>query len=230
VKRVAIVTGGASGIGRATVEALEAAGVAVASFDLAGDEPVDVADREAVERRVADVRTRLGPIDILVNAAGGPGAGLVDDEEFPHRWDRALAVNVTGAMYMVRACLADLVACGAGRIVNVASTEALSSGRRTAPYTTSKHALLGFTRSLAVDFGRTGLTANCVCPGATDTGMTAGIPQADKELFARRRIPLGRYGRPEEIAYVIVALTALEASFLNGAVIAVDGGMTAAGR
>jgi 3-oxoacyl-[acyl-carrier protein] reductase len=94
----------------------------------------------------------------------------------------------------------------------------------------SKHALLGFTRSLAVDLGRRGVTANCICPGATLTGMTEAIPEEDRQKYARRDIPLGRYGRPEEIAYMIVALTAEDASFVNGAVIAVDGGMTAGGR
>jgi 3-oxoacyl-[acyl-carrier protein] reductase len=133
-------------------------------------------------------------------------------------------------MFLVRACLDDLVRSGHGRIVNVASTEALSAGPNTSPYTVSKHGLLGFTRSLAVDLARQGVTANCVCPGATLTGLTEGIPATDREKFARRHVPVGRYGRPEEIAYMIVALTALEASFVNGAVIAVDGGMTARGR
>jgi 3-oxoacyl-[acyl-carrier protein] reductase len=128
------------------------------------------------------------------------------------------------------ACLSDLTASGAGRIVNVASTEALAAGRRSSPYTVSKHALVGFTRSLAVDLGRSGVTANCVCPGATLTGMTAAIPAPERDRFARRNIPLGRYGRAEEVAYVIVALTNPEASFVNGAVIAVDGGMTAQSR
>jgi 3-oxoacyl-[acyl-carrier protein] reductase len=142
----------------------------------------------------------------------------------------ALAVNLNAAMYMVRACLDDLVGSGRGRIVNVASTEALAAQRLTSPYTVSKHALLGFTRSLAVDLGRRGVTANCVCPGATLTGMTGGIPEVDRDTYARRYIPVGRYGAPEEIAHMIVALTAVEASFVNGAVITVDGGMTAMGR
>ena len=93
----------------------------------------------------------------------------------------------------------------------------------------AKHGLIGFTRSLAVDYGRQGLTANAVCPGATLTGMTAAIPAADRDIYARRNIPVGRYGTPEEIAHLIVALTAVEASYVNGAVIPVDGGMTAMG-
>ena len=102
----------------------------------------------------------------------------IDHEQYVERWERALAVNLTAAMYMVRACLDDLVASGHGRIVNVASTEALAAQRLTSPYTVSKHALLGFTRSLAVDLGRRGVTANCVCPGATLTGMTREYPKS----------------------------------------------------
>ena len=230
MSRVAIVTGGASGIGRATVELLVAQGVQVAVFDRNGEPPVDVSDPASVAAGVAEVQRTLGPVDILVNAAGIPSGGPLDGDRYVETWDETLAVNVTGAMLMVRACMDDLVRNGAGRIVNVASTEALTAGPNTSPYTVSKHALLGFTRSLAVDLGRRGVTANCVCPGATLTGMTEAIPAADREKFARRHIPLGRYGRPEEIAQMIVALTAEGASFVNGAVIAVDGGMTAGGR
>ena len=228
--RVAIVTGGASGIGRATVDLLAAQGVQVAVFDRNGEPPVDVSDPASVAAGVAAVRRNLGSVDILVNAAGIPSGGPLDGDRYVETWDETLAVNVTGAMLMVRACMDDLVRSGAGRIVNVASTEALTAGPNTSPYTVSKHALLGFTRSLAVDLGRRGVTANCVCPGATLTGMTESIPEADREKFARRHIPLGRYGRTEEIAHMIVALTAEGASFVNGAVIAVDGGMTAGGR
>jgi 3-oxoacyl-[acyl-carrier protein] reductase len=232
VSRVAIVTGGASGIGRATVELLTAQGVQVAALDrTASDEPgavhVDVSDEESVNRAVALVRRELGPIDILVNAAGIAAGGPLDGPDFIATWQQTLAVNLTGTMLMVRACLSDLQRDGLGRIVNVASTEALAAAPRTMPYSVSKHGVLGFTRSLAVELGRSGVTANCVCPGATLTGMTAPIPEEVRDRFARRRIPVGRYGKPEEVAYMIVALTAKEASFVNGAVIAVDGGMTA---
>jgi 3-oxoacyl-[acyl-carrier protein] reductase len=232
VTRVAIVTGGASGIGRATARLLAAQGVAVAVFDLAPvDVPhayaVDVTDPSGVARAVDAVRAALGPVDIVVNAAGMPSGGPLDGPDFEATWRRTLAVNLDGAMHVVRACLPDLLASEAGRIVNVASTEALGAARNTTPYTVSKHAVLGFTRSLAVEYGRRGITANAVCPGATLTGMTEGIPEAKRAEFARRRIPVGRYGRPEEIAHMIVALTAPEASFVNGAVIPVDGGMTA---
>jgi 3-oxoacyl-[acyl-carrier protein] reductase len=227
VSRVAIVTGGGSGIGRATAERLAADGFDVAVFDVAGDPPVDVTDRGAVAEAVAGVRERYGPVDVLVNAAGVAAGGRLEDDDYVREWERALAVNVTGALNTVRACLDDLLASAAGRIVNVASTEGLASGRGLGPYSTSKHAVIGFTRSLAVDLGRRGVTANAVCPGATLTGMTEVIPAADRDAYARRAIPVGRYARPEEIAHMIVALTAPEASFVNGAVIAVDGGMTA---
>ena len=227
MSRVAIVTGGASGIGRATAGLLAAHGVRVAVLDRAGGITVDVSDPEAVQRAVGEVRATLGPVDILVNAAGIPAGGTLDDDAYVAAWHQAIAVNLTGILHMVRACLPDLLRDGQGRIVNVASTEALGAARRTGPYSVSKHGVVGFTRSLAVDLGRRGVTANCVCPGATLTGMTEPIPAADRDEFARRHIPVGRYGRPEEVAHMIVALTAPEASFVNGAVITVDGGMTA---
>ena len=229
MSRVAIVTGGASGMGAATVARLEAQGVEVAVFDVQGDRPVDVADRAAVEAAVAEVRERSSPIDIVVNCAGVGVGGLVEGDTYVEDWERALAVNLNGAMYVVRACIGDLAASGHGRIVNVSSTEALSSQRFTGAYSVSKHALLGFTRSIAVDYARTGLTSNCICPGATDTPMVAGIPPERRAEFIRRNVPAGRWGTPDEVAYMIVALTAVEASFVNGAVITVDGGMTAKG-
>lgn len=227
MSRVAIVTGGASGIGRATAELLAAEGVDVAVFDRSGPDPVDVTDPGAVAAAVAGVRQRLGPVSILVNAAGVAGPARLDRPGYEEQWHRTLAVNLHAMMHTVRACLDDLLAGGAGRIVNVASTEGLGAARGDGPYAVSKHGVIGFTRSLAVDLGRAGVTANCVCPGATLTGMTAVIPEADRDAFARRHVPVGRYGRPEEIAYMIVALTRPEASFVNGSVITVDGGQMA---
>jgi len=227
-RRVAIVTGGASGIGLATASLLRDQGVAVAVFDRAGDDPVDITDVDAIAERVASVRSSLGPVDILVNAAGIAAGGRLEDEGYVDIWEQTLAVNLTGAMHMVRACLSDLLASGHGRIVNVASTEGLGASRVGAPYTASKHGLVGLTRSLAVDLGRRGVTTNCVCPGPTLTGMTEVIPEDMRDAFARRNVPVGRYAQPAEVAFMIVALTSLDASYVNGAVIPVDGGMTIA--
>ncbi|HWE56269.1 MAG TPA: SDR family oxidoreductase [Acidimicrobiales bacterium] len=227
MSRVAIVTGGASGIGRATVDLLTEKGVTVAVFDRSGDDPVDVSDPAAVASAVDRVRAQLGPIEILVNAAGISSAGQLENDSYVDEWHRALAVNLTGTMHMVRACLPDLLACGQGRIVNLASTEGLGAARWMGPYSVSKHGVVGFTKSLAVDLGRRGVTANCVCPGATLTGLTEGIPEADRDAFARRHVPVGRYARPEEIAYMIVALTDPAATFVNGSIIRVDGGQLA---
>ena len=225
--RVAVVTGGASGIGRATAELLTAQGVDVAVLDRGGPAPVDVSDADEVKAAVQNVREQHGPIDIVVNAAGVSSAGRLEDEAYVAEWNRALAINLSGSMNVVRACLPDLLRHGQGRIVNIASTEGLGAARWLGPYSVSKHAVIGFTRSLAVDLGRTGVTANCVCPGATLTGMTQGIPEADRETWARRHVPVGRYAAPEEVAYMIVALTDPAASFVNGAIIPVDGGQTA---
>jgi 3-oxoacyl-[acyl-carrier protein] reductase len=225
--RVAVVTGGASGIGQATAKLLVAKGVKVGVLDRSGPEPVDVSDRAAVEAAVEGVREALGPIDVVVNAAGISSGARLEDEAYVAEWDRAIGINLTGSMNVVRACLPDLLREGRGRIVNIASTEGLGAARGLGPYSVSKHAVVGFTRSLAVDLGRTGVTANCVCPGATRTGMTAPIPDEHKDLWAKRHVPAGRYAAPEEIAYMIVALTDPDASFVNGAIIPVDGGQTA---
>jgi 3-oxoacyl-[acyl-carrier protein] reductase len=227
-QRVAIVTGGASGMGRATAELLRERGVTVEIFDIQGDgTAVDVSDEAAVNGAVADVHDRHGRIDILVNCAGVGVGGAPDAPDYVQAWERAMAVNLTGLMYVCRASIPYLVASGAGRIVNIASTEALAAAKRTGPYAVSKHGVVGYTRTLAVDLGRRGVTTNCVCPGPILTAMTEPIPDDQRTAFARRSTPVGRYGTAEEVAYVIVALTDVAASYINGAVIPVDGGMTA---
>ena len=137
-----------------------------------------------------------------------------------------MAVNLTAYARMVRLCLDDLVRNGSGRVVNVASTEGLGATGFISAYTASKHGVIGLTRSLAVELGRRGVTVNCVCPGPIHTGMTAMIPDEAKDRFARRRVPLRRYGNPEEVAHAIASLALPAASYINGAVLAVDGGLT----
>jgi len=244
--RVAIVTGAASGMGRATAHLFADEGAKVAVVDL-GDDRVravvdeisgaggvargwvlDVSDRNAVERVVGEVREQLGPVDILVNNAGiAIGAPFPMTEHYLDAWSKTLEVDLTAHVLMIQACLADLQRNGEGRVVNIASTEGLGATARNSPYVAAKHGVIGLTRGLAVELGREGVTFNCVCPGPIHTGMTAGIPDEAKTKFARRRVPLRRYGQPEEVAHMTLSLVLPAASYINGAIIPVDGGMTA---
>jgi 3-oxoacyl-[acyl-carrier protein] reductase len=128
---------------------------------------------------------------------------------------------------MIRACLPSLERAGSGRIVNIASTEGLGATPFLSPYTVSKHGVVGLTRSLACELGPRGVTVNCVCPGPISTAMTAAIPEEAKERFARRRVPLRRYGEPEEVAHMVLNLVLPASSYVNGAIVTVDGGLSA---
>jgi 3-oxoacyl-[acyl-carrier protein] reductase len=232
-------------MGRATARLLAAEGAAVAVTDLdetavtrvveeiaagggrAAGWSLDVTDAAAVPRVVAEVRRALGPIDILVNNAGVSIPAPIGGDGYEAAWEATLAVNLTGHTRLIRACLGDLGRDGQGRIVNVASTEALGATAGLSPYTASKHGVVGLTRALAVELGATGVTVNCVCPGPINTGMTAAIPDEMKAKFARRRVPLRRYGEPEEVAHATLGLVLPAMSYVNGAVLVVDGGMTA---
>ena len=243
--RSAIVTGAGSGMGRATAHLLADEGASVAVVDVEGsrvDDVVgeiagaggtakgwttDVSDPDAVTTLAAEVAASFGGVDILINNAGvsmaGPASGPTD--MFEAAWERTLAVNLTAQARMVRACLSHLQAKGEGRVVNIASTEGIIATAGIPAYTASKHGVIGLTKSLAVELGRTGVTVNCICPGPIRTGMTAGIPEEGKDAYARRRVPLRRYGEPEEVAHMTLSLVLPAASFVNGAVVVVDGGM-----
>jgi 3-oxoacyl-[acyl-carrier protein] reductase len=245
--RVAIVTGAASGMGRATAHLFADEGASVAVVDLgedrvqavvdeisgAGGEAhgwvLDVSDQAAVERVVGEVRERFGPVDILVNNAGiAIGAPFQQPApSYLDAWNRTFDVDLTAHVLLIQTCLADLQRNGEGRVVNIASTEGLGATAGNSPYVAAKHGVIGLTKGLAVELGRTGVTFNCVCPGPINTGMTAGIPDDAKNKFARRRVPLRRYGEPEEVAHMTLSLVLPAASFTNGVVIPVDGGMTA---
>jgi len=242
--KVAIVTGAGSGMGRAMAHlfADEGAKVAVADVNAAGVDhvvreisdsggtaagwPLDVTDAAAIAALVRQVVTRFGGIDILVNNAGVSLPVPIDSDDFEQAWARTLAVNLTAHVQLIRACLPHLKASGNGRVVNIASTEGLGATAFISPYTSSKHGVIGLTRSLAVELGAQGVTVNCVCPGPIHTGMTAVIPDEAKQKFARRRVPLRRYGEPEEVAHATLSLVLPAASYINGAVLVVDGGMT----
>ena len=169
---------------------------------------------------------RLGPVGILVNNAGVSLPAPIDSDDFDAAWDLTFAVNLTGYVRMVRTCLPHLLADGAGRVVNIASTEGLGATPYLSPYTASKHGVVGLTRSLATELGSRRITVNCICPGPINTGMTVLIPDDAKQTFARRRVPLRRYGEPEEVAQMVLNLALPASSFVNGAIIPVDGGLS----
>ena len=187
----------------------------------------DVGDGADVVRVVAAMRKQLGPIDILVNNAGIAIPVEFAGDTFEDAWERTVSINLSAHTRLIRACLADLGRNGDGRVINIASTEGIGATAYNSPYVAAKHGVIGLTRALAVELGSTGVTFNCVCPGPIHTGITAGIPDDAKTKFARRRVPLRRYGDPEEVAHAVLSLALPASSYINAAVLVVDGGMTA---
>jgi 3-oxoacyl-[acyl-carrier protein] reductase len=242
--KVALVTGAASGMGRATAHLFADEGAKVAVTDLQGDAVetvveeitdaggtatgwlLDVRDAFRTKEIVAEIVAKFGGLDILVNNAGISGGAPIEAETYEDTWDRVLDVNLASHTRLIRAALPHLKRKSAGRVVNIASTEALGGQRMLSAYAASKHGVQGLTRALAVEYGDQGVTFNCVCPGAIHTGMTALIPDEAKAKFARRRVPLRRYGEPEEVAHATLSLVLPAASYINGATLVVDGGFT----
>ena len=242
--KTALITGCASGMGRATARLFAAEGANVAATDIngpgveavvaeiraAGREAtawtLDVGDEQAIQRVVGEVADRYGGLDILVNNAGISRGGPIDADEYEERWHETVNVLLTAHQRTIRAALPYLRKSSAPRIVNIASTEGLGATPLNSAYSAAKTGVVGLTRGLAVELGKEGITVNCICPGPIRTAMTERIPEEHKQIYARRRTALRRYGDPEEVAHGTLHLCLPASSFITGVTLPVDGGLT----
>ena len=245
--KVALVTGGALGIGFACAESISHQGAAVMVVDCNKDAGAAAAERlggkaknidsvVADISKVADVENAIraavesfGHIDILVNNAGIQTFGdpVTTTEEI---WDRTMNVNLKGHWLMSKYAIPEMLKRGKGAIVNISSVQGLASQRNVVAYSTSKHAMIGLTRSMAVDMASRQIRVNCVCPGTVDTPMIQSIVDLDSDPARLRTIlnkmhPLGRIAQPSEIGEVVAFLASDRASFMTGAIVTVDGGL-----
>lgn len=243
--QVAIVTGAAAGMGKATalLFAQQGARVAVTDRDAAGADAVaqeigaaggqaaawalDVTDSSAIQSVVDQVAARWGCLDIVVNNAGVGRLLALDATDYDVAWEALHAVLLRSQARMVRAALPHLRRSAHPRVVNIASTEALGASSRNSIYAAAKAGVAGLTRALAVELGPEGIIVNCLCPGPILTEMTRRIPESGRETFAHRRTALRRYGQPEEVAHMTLSLCLPAASFVTGATLVVDGGLSA---
>jgi meso-butanediol dehydrogenase/(S,S)-butanediol dehydrogenase/diacetyl reductase len=243
--KVAIVTGGASGIGAATVRrfAREGAHVVIADIaDEAGERVAaelgatgaavafrhtDVTSLAEVEATVAFAVTRYGGLDVLHNNAAATGGGYLADID-PEVWERSLRVMLTAVFYGMRAAIPHMLARGGGSIINTSSVEGFFGEELAAPYCTAKAGIINLTRTVALEYGRRNIRVNCICPGCVDTpllGLLVGVAPRSREEIAADHA-LGRILRPEEIANVVLFLASEESSAITGAAIVADGGLS----
>ena len=224
--KTAIVTGGAAGIGAAIVERLRDEGTRVEIFDLKASPPVDITSYDAVRSAVE----RVGPVDILVNNAGWDmfKPFLQTDPAF---WQKIISINLVGAMNLLHCVLPGMAAQGRGRVVNIASDAGRVGSSGEAPYSACKGGIIALTKTLARELATKGVRLNVVCPGLTETGMLesfmqgAGNPDKLREAY-RRAVPIGRLGKPEDIAGAVLFLASDDAEFITGQVLSVSGGLT----
>ncbi|GAB3008668.1 SDR family NAD(P)-dependent oxidoreductase [Mycobacterium bourgelatii] len=229
--KTAVVTGGGSGIGLAVVRRLRADGLDVATIDLQSSDDdlaytADVTDRSQVDAAVSAIRDRLGPITVLVNAAGLDGFKKFANITFED-WQRVIDVNLNGVFHTIQAVLPDMLEAGWGRIVNISSSSAHSGQPFMAHYVAAKSAVNGLTKSLALEYGPSGITVNAVPPGFIDTPMlrkaeTQGLLGDVEQTIART--PVRRMGKPEDIAAACAFLVSEEAGYITGQILGVNGG------
>jgi NAD(P)-dependent dehydrogenase (short-subunit alcohol dehydrogenase family) len=241
--QVALVTGGASGIGASIVELLVERGARVAIFDLQAELAselatrlggrdrcrafaVDVTDSSAVREAVASTLEAFGTISIAVNCAGFNRFMSPEDVD-DATWRRILAINLDGPWNVCSAVIPEMARRGSGRIVNIGSAAGVLGIPMAVPYSTAKHGIVGLTRSLAVDLGPHNITVNCVAPGTTLTPLVEAATSESFKRAATERTPLGRLGLPRDLAEAVLFLASDRASWITGVVLPVDGGLTA---
>ncbi len=243
--KVAIVTGAASGIGAATIKRFAAEGASVICTDINDDGGravvaeiraaggaaeylhTDVTKLADVEAAVAFAEQRFGGLDVIHNNAATSGGGYVADID-PAIWDQSIQVMLTAVFYGMRAAIPAMLRRGGGSIINTSSVEAFQAEMMAAPYNTAKAGLINLTRTVAIEYGRQKIRANCICPGVVDTpmfGLVVAMGFRSREAIAARHA-LGRILRPEEIANVALFLASDESSAVTGAALVVDGGLT----
>jgi len=248
--KTALVTGGGRGIGRAIALGLAQEGAQVAVLDILADNaaavvreieatgvkalalPADLTKRAQVDRAIADTLTQFGQIDILVNNAGWDRMEMFLDSE-EETWDKIIAINFKGMLYVCKAALPSMVARGQGKVISIASDAGRAGSTGEAVYAGTKGAIIAFSKTLAREMARHKITVNVVCPGLTETPLLQGIreqsPKTEKVIEAvTRAIPLGRVGQPEDIAGAVVYLASPAADFVTGQTLSVSGGLTMA--